>query len=179
VAGVINASSSNSVSAINNTSRESSLNDDLIGILNDITDMMVSIAVPLAVVLGIVLILSILIAICNLCIKRRKSKQFEVSDRFKFRYGSERKGFLKKSSKPVILEADQKSISMGGTPRHQPLLKADVNPLSTLSQFHHLTNPNPDSQMEPTIVYGTSIPLDICNAAVVGPVGETSTNSSL
>jgi hypothetical protein len=115
----------NPTSTIGKSNQESSLNDDLIGILNEITELMVSIAVPLAVVLGIVLIVSILIAICNLCIKKRKSKQFEVGDRFKFRYGSERKGFLKKSSKPVILEADQKSLSMGGTPRHQPLIKGN------------------------------------------------------
>lgn len=125
IASVTNGTKANPVPIISKSGQESSLNDDLIGILNEITELMVSIAVPLAVVLGIVLIVSILIAICNLCIKRRKSKQFEVGDRFKFRYGSERKGFLKKRSKPVILEADQKSLSMGGTPRHQPLLHGD------------------------------------------------------
>lgn len=102
--------------------QESSINDDLIGILNETTEFLLSIAVPLSIVLGVILIASILFALCNLCMKRRKSKQFEVGDRFKFRYGSERKGFLKNSSKPVILEADQKSLSMGGTPLHNPRL---------------------------------------------------------
>lgn len=110
-----------SISSSIKNGQESSLNDDLIGILNDTMDLLTDIAVPLSVILGIILIASILIAICSLCIKKRRSKQFEVGDRFKFRYGSERKGFLKNSSRPVILEADQKSLSMGGTPVRKPV----------------------------------------------------------
>lgn len=102
---------------------ESSLNEDLIGILNDIMEYVVSVAVPIAVIVGAILLLSITIALCSLRAKRRKSQQFGSGDRFKNRYGSERKAFLKNSSRPVILESDQKSLSLGGTPQHHYIQK--------------------------------------------------------
>lgn len=109
---------------------ESSLNEDLIGILNEVTAYLVSVAIPVTIIIGSLLIVSIIIALCNLCMKRRKSKQFEVGDRFKFRYGSERRQFLKNRSKPVILEADRKSLSMGGTPQHRPFMTPnDAKPM--------------------------------------------------
>lgn len=98
---------------------ESSLNEDFMGILKDSTDYLVARIVPISIVIGGILLLSIIYALCMLCIKRKKSKQVQLSDRFGFRYGSERRVFLKNSSKPVILEADQKSLSMGGTPQHK------------------------------------------------------------
>lgn len=107
------------------TLQETSINEDLMGILNEVTEYLVSVAVPASIIVGLILIASILIAIFSLCRKRRKSKQFEVGDRFKFRYGSERRQFLKNSSKPVILEADQKSLSMGGTPQHRVQAKSN------------------------------------------------------
>jgi len=119
--------------------QESSLNEDLIGILNDVTEYLVSVAVPVAIVVGSVLVVSILIAICNLCMKRKKSKQFEVGDRFKFRYGSERRHFLKNGSKPVILEADQKSLSIGGTPQHRANKPASPTGQSARADYHKLT----------------------------------------
>lgn len=99
--------------------QDSSINDDLIGILNEVTDYLVSVAVPASIIVGIILVASILLAISSLCLKRRRSKELEVGNRFKFRYESERRQFLKNGSEPVIIEADQRSLSMGGTPRHK------------------------------------------------------------
>lgn len=82
-------------------------------------DYLVSVAVPVSIIVGIILLISILIALCNLCIKKRKSRQFEVGNRFNFRYGSERKAFLNNSTKPVISDVDQGSISTIGTPKRQ------------------------------------------------------------
>lgn len=90
---------------------ESSLNEDFIGILNEVTDYLISVAVPLAIIIGVILLISIFIAACSLCRKRRQSKKVSGRDRFSFRYGSERKAFLRSSSKPVILEADEKSMT--------------------------------------------------------------------
>lgn len=102
-----------------NSSTEASLNEELIGILDDIMNYIVSVAIPIAIIIGVILLVSTLIALCSLYIKKKKSKQLKVRNRFDFRYGSERRGFLKNSSEPVILEADQKSISLGGTPQHR------------------------------------------------------------
>lgn len=106
------------------TIHEPTLNDEFIDILKDIMEYLASIAVPLVFILGIILVVSIIIAFCSLQHKKRKSRQFKVVDRFNFRYGSERRAFLKNRSKPVILEADQKSLSMGSvTPLHVPKIK--------------------------------------------------------
>lgn len=106
-----------------NVVTESTLNEDLMGILDDVMNYLISVAVPVSIVIGAILLISILIAIWSLCVKRRQSKEFQVRNRFDFRYGSERRVFLKNSSKPVILDADQKSLSMGGTPQHKPAKK--------------------------------------------------------
>lgn len=108
------------VTPTNSSIIETSINEDLIGILDDVMNYLVSVAVPASVIIGVILLLSILIALFSLCLKRRKSKQFQVRNRFDFKYSSERRGFLKSSSKPVILEADQKSLSLSGTPQHRP-----------------------------------------------------------
>ena len=117
-----NATTNYVPSVSSQTKPETSLNEDLIGVVNEVVDYLVSIAIPLAVIIGTILLTSIIIALCSLRRKRRKSKEYEVGDRFKFRYGSERRGFLKNSSRPVILEADQKSLSMGGTPMHKAVV---------------------------------------------------------
>lgn len=116
---VVTAAAANVTSA-NSSLIETSLNEDLIGILDDVMSYLIKYAVPASVIVGLILLLSIFIALCKLCLKKRKSKQFQVRNRFDFRYGSERRGFLKTSSKPVILDADQKSLSIGGTPQHRP-----------------------------------------------------------
>ena len=112
--------SSVSTTTLNSAIQETTLHEDLIGILNESFDYLISIAVPASIVIGCILLISIIVALCHLHAKRKKSRQFQVGNRFKYRYGSERRGFLKNSSKPVILEADQKSLSMGGTPQHRP-----------------------------------------------------------
>lgn len=128
-----------SLGALNiTTGNESSLNEDFMGILNDAMDYLVSIAVPASIIIGAILIISILIALCHLSMKRRKSKEFELRNRFDFRYGSERRGFLKNSSKPVILEADRKSLSCGGTPTHQQQSKSKSADKSTNNNKNYL-----------------------------------------
>lgn len=98
---------------------EPSFNEDFIGILDEVMNYLISVAVPASIIVGTILLVSIVFALCHLYRKRKKSKEFQVRSRFDFRYSSERKGFLKNSSRPVILEADQKSLSMGGTPQHK------------------------------------------------------------
>lgn len=146
--------------AITPTSSESSLNEDFLGILNNAMDYLVSIAVPASIIVGSILIFSILIALCHLFMKRKKSKQFQVRNRFKFRYGSERRGFLKNSSKPVILDADRKSLSCGGTPIHHQQVK-------NASNFNDKTNNKdpvtylqmrPISSGDPIPTYSTTTP---------------------
>lgn len=104
-------------------SAESTLNEDFMGILDEVMNYLVSVAVPASIIVGSILLISIIFALCHLYRKRKKSKEFQVRNRFDFRYSSERKGFLKNSSRPVILEADQKSLSTGGTPQHKAATK--------------------------------------------------------
>lgn len=133
----INSQSVSVVSTMNpNLVTESTLNEDLIGIIDDIMNYLTSVAVPVSIVIGAILLLSILIAVWSLCVKRRQSKEFQVRNRFDFRYGSERRVFLKNSSKPVILDVDQKSLSMGGTPQHKSGKKTSKN---KKGDYFHLT----------------------------------------
>lgn len=111
----------------NTSSVEASLNEELIGIVDSIMNYLLSVAIPVAIIVGVVLLICTLVALCSLYNKKKKSKQLKVRNRFDFRYGSERRGFLKNSSEPVILDADQKSISMGGTPKHGPSIKQKRN----------------------------------------------------
>lgn len=92
---------------------------DLTDFLNSVVEDLTLYAVPVAMVVGAVLVLSIMIALLSLCVKKRKASKLRPTSRFDFRYGSERRAFIKNSSKPVILEADKKSLSMGGTPQHR------------------------------------------------------------
>lgn len=116
------------ISSIPLNSQDRGLTDDFLDVLSDIMDHLIAVAVPVSVVIGAVLLISIIIALCNLRHKKKKARQFGVNDRFSFRYNSERRAFLKSSSKPVILEADQKSISLCGTPVRK------VNPMTPTRQ---------------------------------------------
>lgn len=135
----INSNSSTKDASVS-TLNESSLNEDFMGIINEVMDYLVEFAVPVSIIIGLILLVCIFIALCNLCIKRKKTKEFEVKNRFSFRYGSERRAFLKNSSKPVILDVDQKSISMGGTPQHKSSKKDCKKKRYTGSDGHETTS---------------------------------------
>jgi len=150
---------------------ESSLNEDFIGILNDVMEYLVSVAIPVSIIIGSILLISILIALCSLCVKRRKSKQFQVRNRFNFRYGSERRAFLKNSSKPVILDADQKSLSMGGTPQHRNKMTSGQQNKPKDDDISYL----PMQQLSTPITDQGNIIMDstyIPNASLPPPSGE-------
>lgn len=119
-------------------SSESTLNEDFMGILDEVMNYLISVAVPASIIVGFVLLISIIFALCHLYRKRRKSKEFQVRNRFDFRYSSERKGFLKNSSRPVILEADQKSLSMGGTPQHKAATSKNKQKITDEERKHYL-----------------------------------------
>lgn len=118
---------SNSTKAQVSTVSEAGTHDGhFIKLIEETKDYLGPVAVTALIIVCILLFLCVGITYIVTCIKRKNSQKFRVRNRFDFRYESERRAFLKKGSKPVILESDQRNISIGGTPQHHAKAMGDT-----------------------------------------------------